>query len=145
MSSNIELMISVRENGFACFANGECCCFFPHRTDISKLERLACVLPRTDDNGVVETVVFHKVWWGFRDPALDTVPRGIMDMHLEEIELFQESRSKAQTEDSSCKLEVRGLPKYTESTEVMALERVVAAFFQPFAPTGCHIDAGTGK
>jgi hypothetical protein len=145
LSTNIELMISVRENGFACFANGECCCFFPHRTDISKLERLACVLPRTDDNGVVETVVFHKVWWGFRDPALDIVPRSIIDMHLEEIEMFLESRSKSQTEDSSCKLEVTGLPKYTEPTEVMALERVVATFFQPFAPTGCHIDAGTGK
>lgn len=145
IASTVELMISVRDTGFACFANGECCCFFPHRTDIRKLESLACILSRTDDNGVVENVVFQKVWWGFRDPVLDSVPQSILDVHAEEIALFIEKQAETQTLDTSTKLEVSGLPTYTDPNEVMALEGVVMSVFQQFSPTECHVSAGTGR
>jgi len=151
-SSSVELLISVRETGFACFANGQCACFFPHRTDISDLKKLACVLPRCDDNGVVETVVFQKVWWGYRDPALDPLPQDVVDRGAEEVSMFLKRQAEKRKGGkpaldgtaTACTLQVAGLPKHSDSKEIQELEKILMDLFEKFKPVKLSIVPGAG-
>jgi len=151
-SSSVELLISVRETGFACFVNGQCACFFPHRSDISDLQRLVCVLPRCDDNGVVESALFQKVWWGYRDPALDPLPPDVVGRAAEEVEMFRARQAKkrqagAPAQDdavSSCTLQVTGLPKHSDNQEIRQLETALMSMFEEFKPVNLNIAPGAG-
>ncbi len=154
LSKHIELMISIRETGFAVFANGKCCSFFPHRTDISKLKTLAVILNRTDDNGVLETITFHKVWWGHRDPALDPVPAALYtDSVADEVDAFikrRDAEANASTSETTVSvgltarmLQVTGLPVHHIDQEVLELEKLLFSIFEEYNPEDIHVDIGT--
>ncbi len=170
MSRQVELMISIRETGFAIFANGQCCAFFPHRSDLTKLSTLSAVLPRTDDNGVVETITFKKVWWGYRDPNKDEIPGSIYTPTIaDEVEAFQEklrqdhanetangnansgtgegtaepASSSSNTSIVARTLEITGLPIHTIDKEILELEKLLYEIFQDYTPEDIHVNLGT--
>lgn len=83
---NFTLIIQIRENGFFTSVNGVFLSMFPHRSNISEFKHLRLQLPIVSDNGNPENAIFHKVWWGRRDPSnnLDFIgcSREAIDDHL---------------------------------------------------------------
>lgn len=75
----ITLMIQIRPEGFCIFANGKFRALFRHRREIEKFSDLQLLILDKDENGMVEEAVFHKIWWGRRDPSLDALPSNIVN------------------------------------------------------------------
>ena len=165
-SRDIEVLISIRDTGFAIFANKQSVAFFPHRSDISTLDTLAAVLCRTDDNGVLESVKFHKVWWGYRDPSLDEVPASVMThMLVEQVEAFQEkiredrrlaqsptaeeraanAKAIAAGSKTARMLQITGLPVHDNDVDTLELEKLLYAVFEEFLPEDVHVNLGTNS
>mmetsp|Transcript_8924 Transcript_8924/g.13403 ORF Transcript_8924/g.13403 Transcript_8924/m.13403 type:complete len:478 (-) Transcript_8924:84-1517(-) len=97
------LVIQIRADGFYTSVNGMFLTFFAHRRDrdMSEHRRLALQLGLADDKGTPESVIFHKVWWGRRDPKTT----------VDFIGFTAAAKDSTIDEDQARSLFVGGLPK----------------------------------
>ena len=167
LSSDVELVISITKKAFCIYANGLCAAIFPHRRDLRKHNQLSLVLGRSDDNGVLEDVVFRTVWWGYLNPRINHHKLMTKDQkeyiatlltfderqREREAQKLQETADAAeagaggviQEEPSERTLEISGLPPHTDPKEIQHIEEALYGVFEEYAPEDVQIAAGAGR
>jgi hypothetical protein len=132
-SNSIELVVSIKEEGFAIFVNGTFCVFYEHRRRPDICSSLRLTLPAIDDNGNPERAVFHKIWWGEKQPSLE-VPASI---------LAGLQGKTIGTNPSGLKtVMVSGLPGLYDLKELHWLEELLLVLFGDFSPEFVNIVPG---
>jgi hypothetical protein len=132
-SNSIELVVHIKEEGFAIFVNGSFCVFYEHRRRPDVCSSLRLTLPAIDDNGNPERAVFHKIWWGERQPSLE-VPANILAP-------FQ-GKSIGENPSGLKTITVSGLPGLYDLKELHWLEELLLVLFGDFSPEFVNIVPG---
>ena len=167
LSSDIELVINITKKAFCIYANGICAAIFPHRRDLRKHNQLSLVLGRSDDNGVLEDVVFRTVWWGYLSPRINYHKLMTKDQkeYITTLLTFDERQKErekqklqdaaaaaeagmggvVQEEPSERTLEISGLPSHTDPKEIQHIEEALYDVFEDYAPEDVQIASGAGR
>lgn len=141
-TSNLELVIQIRPEGFLLFANEKFSCFVPHRRPIDQFNDLKVAFMIEDDNGNRYFAKIDQVWWGHLDldrEILSPSVRASMEQAVAEPVASVTNPLVPRT------LFISNLPIMDDLHDLQSLEYALLDLFQEFLPEAVVMVRGQGQ